>query len=90
MTAATEDRAIEILLVEDNPADVRLTEEVLRQSEHTTNITVAEDGVIRNGDAARHRRLWGHAPSGPYTARPAATAQGRPEVLARSTLTKDW
>ena len=46
MTSATEDRAIEILLVEDNPADVRLTEEVLRQSEHTTNITVAEDGVI--------------------------------------------
>ena len=32
--------------MEDNPADVRLTEEVLRQSEHTTNITVAEDGVI--------------------------------------------
>ena len=46
MTSATEDRAIEILLVEDNPADVRLTEEVIRQSEHTTNITVAEDGVI--------------------------------------------
>ena len=46
MTSATEDRAIEILLVEDNPADVRLTEEVLGQSEHTTNITVAEDGVI--------------------------------------------
>ena len=46
MTSATEDRAIEILLVEDNPADVRLTEEVIRQSEHATNITVAEDGVI--------------------------------------------
>lgn len=46
MTSATEDRAIEILLVEDNPADVRLTEEVIKQSEHATNITVAEDGVI--------------------------------------------
>ena len=46
MTSATEDRAIEVLLVEDNPADVRLTEEVIKQSEHSTNITVAEDGVI--------------------------------------------
>lgn len=46
MTSATEDRAIEILLVEDNPADVRLTEEVIKQSEHATNITVAEDGVV--------------------------------------------
>jgi CheY-like chemotaxis protein len=46
MTTATEDRAIEILLVEDNPADVRLTEEVIKQSEHATNITVAEDGVV--------------------------------------------
>ena len=46
MTSATEDRAIEILLVEDNPADVRLTEEVIKQSEHATHITVAEDGVI--------------------------------------------
>ena len=46
MTSATGDRAIEILLVEDNPADVRLTEEVIKQSEHATNITVAEDGVV--------------------------------------------
>ena len=46
MTSATEERAIEILLVEDNPADVRLTEEVIKQSEHSTNITVAEDGVV--------------------------------------------
>ena len=46
MTSATEDRAIEILLVEDNPADVRLTEEVIKQSEHVTNIRVAEDGVV--------------------------------------------
>ncbi|MCY3544566.1 MAG: response regulator [Chloroflexota bacterium] len=45
MTTETADRAIEILLVEDNPADVRLTEEVIKGSEHATNITVAEDGV---------------------------------------------
>ena len=45
MTTAT-DRAIEILLVEDNPADVRLTQEIIGQSEHQTNITVAEDGEV--------------------------------------------
>ena len=50
MTTETADRAIEILLVEDNPADVRLTEEVIKGSEHATNITVAEDGVRRCGD----------------------------------------
>lgn len=46
MTTETADRAIEILLVEDNPADVRLTEEVIKGSEHATNITVAQDGVV--------------------------------------------
>ena len=46
MATATEDKTIEILLVEDNPADVRLTEEIIKQSEHATNITVAEDGVV--------------------------------------------
>ena len=45
MTTAT-DRAIEILLVEDNPADARLTQEIIGQSEHRTNITVAEDGEV--------------------------------------------
>ena len=42
----TDGKAIEILLVEDNPADVRLTQEIIGQSEHPTNITVAEDGVV--------------------------------------------
>ncbi len=46
MTSTASNRAIEVLLVEDNPADVRLTEEVIKQSEHKTNVTVADDGVI--------------------------------------------
>lgn len=46
MTSVADGRAIEVLLVEDNPADVRLTQEVIGQSEHQTNITVAADGVI--------------------------------------------
>ena len=37
--------AIEILLVEDNPGDVRLTEEALRESKLTVNMRVAKDGV---------------------------------------------
>ncbi len=38
-------RPMEILLVEDNPGDVRLTVEALRMSNAHTNLTVARDGV---------------------------------------------
>jgi two-component system, chemotaxis family, response regulator Rcp1 len=37
--------AVEILLVEDNPGDVRLTQEVLKEGKLLTNLTVARDGV---------------------------------------------
>jgi two-component system, chemotaxis family, response regulator Rcp1 len=38
-------RPIEILLVEDNPGDVRLTIEALRESKVRNNLRVARDGV---------------------------------------------
>ena len=38
------DRAVEILLVEDNPADVRLTREVLEDGDDTTHLNVVGDG----------------------------------------------
>jgi CheY-like chemotaxis protein len=38
-------RPIDILLVEDNAADVRLTEEVLTESKVHNNLMVANDGV---------------------------------------------
>ena len=38
-------RPVEILLVEDNPGDVRLTIEALRESNFITNLNVARDGV---------------------------------------------
>jgi chemotaxis family two-component system response regulator Rcp1 len=38
-------RPIEILLVEDNPGDVRLTIEALRESKVRNNLKVAADGV---------------------------------------------
>lgn len=36
---------IEILLVEDNPADVRLTQEALREGKVKNNLHIARDGV---------------------------------------------
>ncbi|MBV9864202.1 MAG: response regulator [Abitibacteriaceae bacterium] len=36
---------LEILLVEDNPGDVRLTKEALREGKVLHNLSVAEDGV---------------------------------------------
>jgi two-component system, chemotaxis family, response regulator Rcp1 len=45
MAIRTEGEAIEILLVEDNPGDVRLTEEALKEGKVLTNLHVARDGV---------------------------------------------
>jgi CheY-like chemotaxis protein len=38
-------RSIEILLVEDNPGDVRLTQEALKENKIRNNLHVAKDGV---------------------------------------------
>ena len=38
-------RPVEILLVEDNPGDVRLTQEALEESKLYNNLTVVTDGV---------------------------------------------
>jgi chemotaxis family two-component system response regulator Rcp1 len=40
-----ETRVIEILLVEDNPADARLTREALRDAKVQNNLSVVDDGV---------------------------------------------
>lgn len=51
-------RAIEILLVEDNPGDVRLTQEALTENKIRNNLYVAKDGV----EAMEFlRNLNGHA-----------------------------
>lgn len=44
-TGRVSGRAAEILLVEDNPGDVRLTEEALKEGHVMVNLTVAADGV---------------------------------------------
>jgi len=45
VTGKNPGRPIEILLVEDNPIDVALTEEALKETKVSNNMTVAEDGV---------------------------------------------
>ncbi len=45
MIPAPPSRPAEILLVEDNPADVRLTREALREGKVRNNLHVATDGV---------------------------------------------
>ena len=45
MSIATNERAIEILLVEDNPGDVRLTMEALKEGKVLNNLSVVGDGV---------------------------------------------
>jgi two-component system, chemotaxis family, response regulator Rcp1 len=39
-----ESQAIEVLLVEDNPGDVRLTREALKEGKVRNNLSVAQDG----------------------------------------------
>ena len=45
MTQRPHGRPVEILLVEDNPGDVRLTREALREGKVRNNLSVASDGV---------------------------------------------
>ena len=45
MKTADRTRTFEILLVEDNPGDVRLTEETLKESALTHRLSTARDGV---------------------------------------------
>ena len=54
-------RAVEILLVEDNPGDIRLTVEVLKEVEVRTNLSVVKDGV----EAMSFLRREGHYTDAP-------------------------
>lgn len=52
---------IEILLVEDNPGDIRLTVEALKDSKLQNNLSVARDGVEAI-DFLRHREGYENSP----------------------------
>jgi chemotaxis family two-component system response regulator Rcp1 len=45
MNTPTKSKAINILLVEDNPGDVRLTIEALKEAKVSNNLTTVPDGV---------------------------------------------
>ena len=54
-------RPLELLLVEDNPGDVRLTREALKSGEVAVNLNVARDGVEAL-DFLRRRGTFAAAP----------------------------
>ncbi len=45
MSSDSHGNLVEILLVEDNPGDVRLTREAMKEGKMRNNLSVAEDGV---------------------------------------------
>ena len=45
MTDITSERLVEILLIEDNPGDVRLTQEAFKQSKVSNRLHIATDGI---------------------------------------------
>jgi two-component system, chemotaxis family, response regulator Rcp1 len=53
--------AVEILLVEDNPGDVRLTREALKESKIRNNLSIVRDGV----EAMAFLRREGDFPNAP-------------------------
>ncbi len=54
-------RPIEVLLVEDNPADVRLTQEAFKEGRVTNHLNVVNDGVEAM-DFLHHAGKYGAAP----------------------------
>ena len=66
MNHTNEGRRVEVLLVEDNPGDIRLTQEAFKEGRVLVNITVATDGV-QAIDILNQR--------GPYTGTP------RPDLI---------
>ena len=66
MSAQGRSRPIEVLLVEDNPGDVRLTREALKDGKVSNHLSVMQDGV----EALRFLRR-----EGPYAGAP------RPDVV---------
>jgi CheY-like chemotaxis protein len=61
MNSQSARRPLEVLLVEDNPGDVRLTREALRSSRRPANLTVVGDGVEALAFLHRQGR-YEHAP----------------------------
>ena len=76
-------RPIEILLVEDNPGDVRLTQEALGEAKVRNNLAVARDGVEALSYLRREAPFEDATRPGPRSARPEPAAQRRPRGPGR-------
>ncbi len=72
------DQPIEILLVEDNPGDVRLTREALKEGKVCNNLHVVKRRRRGAGVPAARGRVRGRAAAGPHPARPEPAEEGRP------------
>ncbi len=59
MTKTAEGKPINILLVEDNPGDIRLTQEALKQGKVLNNLYVVTDGVQAVDFLAKHEPFAG-------------------------------
>jgi CheY-like chemotaxis protein len=60
-TIGETDMPVEVLLVEDNPGDVRLTQEAFRDANPSIHLHVASDGVEAVA-FLRHQGIHGNAP----------------------------
>jgi chemotaxis family two-component system response regulator Rcp1 len=60
LTQRQSSRPVEVLLVEDNPGDIRLTQEAFKEGRVFVNLTVANDGVeameLLKGQASNGKR----------------------------------
>ena len=78
MDTMTRCRPIEILLVEDNPGDVRLTMEALKEGKVRNSLHVVEDGEEAMAFLRRQGHVRQGAPPGPDPAGPEPAQEGRP------------
>ena len=78
MSDAALSRTFEILLVEDNPGDVRLTRETLKEFKVLNHLSVVGDGVEAMAYPAPRRQVRPRIPSGPHPAGPESAEERRP------------
>ena len=83
------DGTVEILLVEDNPADARLTREVFEGGRLSTHLNVVADGEQALAFLRREGILRGGAAAEARAARPQPAAQGRPRGARGAEVRRD-
>jgi CheY-like chemotaxis protein len=77
MNFESQPQVVDILLVEDNAGDVRLTQEVLKDSKVRNNLIVACNGEEALACLRKKGQVRGHRASGLDPARPQPAVEGR-------------